>query len=189
MQTLFDIPVRTLEGKETDLSPFKGKVLLIVNVASQCGFTPQYKELQEIYKDLNARGLEILGFPCNDFGQQELERVDEIRRFCENHYAITFPLFEKIRILGSGAHPLYIRLLSENLPVMTASGFKSFVFRIIKPFIYLLKGMPSPHPNGVEWNFHKFLVNRKGKPVCHFASDVGPQNSMLKARIEQELGL
>ena len=187
MQNLFDIPIRSLIGKEMNLSHFRGKVLLIVNVASQCGFTPQYKGLQELYKDLKHRDLVVLGFPCNDFANQEPGSPDEIQKFCQSHYGTTFPLFEKVRILGNEIHPLFDFLISEQLPVVTASGLKAIIFRIIKPFIFFIKGMPVPAPGGVNWNFHKFLINRQGKPVGHFSSDVEPQNQILIARIEQEL--
>ena len=132
-------------------------------------------------------GFEVLGFPCNDFGSQEPGTLDEIDQFCKTRYAITFSLFYKVRILGDEVHPLYRQLLSQDLSVINSSGFKSFLLRILKPLICFLKGMPVPPLNGVGWNFHKFLINRKGKPVAHFSSDVEPQNPILRTLIKQEL--
>ena len=171
-----------------DISYFEGKVLLIVNVASLCGFTPQYKGLQALYDLYRDKGFEVLGFPCNDFGGQEPGDSEEILSFCQTQFKINFHLFEKVKILGSETHPLYKRLLDKGLPVEIEGGIKSFLFHIVKPVIYRIKGMPTPPPNGVDWNFHKFVISRKGKPTGHFSSDVKPENPILIKRIELELG-
>ena len=181
------------EGVLTQMGPeftyFKGKVLLIVNVASQCGFTVQYKGLQALYERYRTKGFEILGVPCNDFGSQEPSDYQEILKFCHTKYNVTFPLFKKVKILGNELHPLYRELLVKRLPVETSSGLKSFLFKTMKPIIYKIKGMPNSLPNGIEWNFHKILVNRKAEPMAHFSSDVEPADPRLIRRIELELGI
>ena len=166
---------------------FRGKVLLIVNVASHCGFTSQYKALQTLYDQYRHKGLEILGIPCNDFGRQEPGGTLEIQEFCQNQFGVTFSLFEKVKILGDNIHPLYQRLLAEGLPVQRAGGIRSLFFNLAKPFIYRLTGMSNPPKKGVEWNFHKFVIDKNAQPKAHFASDVEPDNPNLIYQIELEL--
>lgn len=147
---LYDIPVRTLEGKEQTLSAYEGKVLLIVNVASECGYTPQYRGLQALYDKYREQGLEVLGFPCNQFGQQEPGDAAEIRAFCRTTYPVSFPLFEKIEVNGPAAHPLY-RYLKHEKPGLLGT-------------------------EAIKWNFTKFLVNRDGAVLKRYASADTPES-------------
>jgi glutathione peroxidase len=150
-----DFQVKTIDGEEVSLSRYKGKVLLVVNTASECGYTPQYKGLEELYQAYRARGLEVLAFPSNDFGGQEPGTNAEIKTFCERRYRTTFPLFAKVRVKGPEAGPLYRYLASL------------------------------PENGGtVTWNFNKFLVDPAGKVVAHLESGVEPTSAELKRRIE-----
>lgn len=151
--SIYDFQVRTLSGKETDLTPFKGKVLLIVNTASKCGLTPQYEGLQRLYEAYAGQGLEILGFPCNQFGAQEPGTSEEIGEFCKANYGVTFPMFEKIDVNGPGAHPLY-KYLKEQAP---------------------FQGEPAGSDDEIKWNFTKFLVDREGRVVSRFEPGVTPE--------------
>ena len=150
MAGIYDFKVKDIHGKTVDLDVYKGKVLLVVNTASKCGFTPQYKGLEKLYKDLSGKGLEILGFPCNQFGAQEPGSEEEIESFCEVNYGVTFPLFAKVDVNGDKAHPLYEHLKSEAPGVLGSKGIK--------------------------WNFTKFLVNRKGEVVRRYAPTDKPQD-------------
>ncbi|MEC7641709.1 MAG: glutathione peroxidase [Nitrospinota bacterium] len=187
METIFAAPVSTIDGIKKDLTEYQGKVLLIVNVASQCGLTPQYKGLQDLYDQYHGKGFEILGFPCNDFAQQEPGNENEIAEFCKTRFAVTFPLFGKINILGEKAHPLYRILQNAQLPLITPGDFKSILFNVIKLIVYLLKGMGLPMKNAVQWNFQKFLIDKNGHPVANFASQTDPLDLRLTSRIEEEL--
>jgi glutathione peroxidase len=142
-KSIYDFKVKTIEGRIISLEDFRGKVLLIVNTASKCGFTPQYEELESIYKKYNAMGFEILGFPCNQFASQEQGTEEEILQFCQLNYSVTFPMFSKIEVNGNNSHPLYQFLKSE------ARGFLG--------------------TKEIKWNFTKFLVNRNGKVVARYA--------------------
>jgi glutathione peroxidase len=153
--TIHDFQVKANDGTTVSLSRYKGKALLIVNTASECGYTPQYKGLEELYQAYRARGLEVLAFPSNDFGGQEPGSDAEIRKFCELRYKATFPLFAKIAVKGAGADPLYRHLTS-----LPENGGK------------------------VTWNFNKFLVDASGKVVAHLDSSVEPISAELKRRIE-----
>lgn len=148
-KTVYDFTVKTINGEDKSLADYKGKVLLIVNTASECGFTPQYKGLQELYNKYNKKGLEILAFPCNQFGGQEPGSSEEIKQFCDLNYSVTFPLFEKIDVNGDNAHDLYRYLKSEQSGLIT---------------------------DDIKWNFTKFLVNKNGKPVDRFASTTKPES-------------
>ncbi len=150
MTSLYDIPVHTLEGKPTTLAPWRGKVLLIVNVASQCGFTPQYAGLEQLFRRHAARGLVVLGFPCDQFGHQEPGDAEEIRRFCSRTYDVTFPLFSKIEVNGPGTHPLY-QLLKAAQPGILGS-------------------------TAIKWNFTKFLVDGTGKVVARYSPTDTPES-------------
>ncbi|MEO1172204.1 MAG: glutathione peroxidase [Myxococcota bacterium] len=141
---LYDIALKTLQGQDTSLREHEGKVVLIVNVASRCGYTPQYKGLEELYQDGKGQGLVVLGFPCNQFGAQEPGSNDEIATFCEKNYGVTFPLFDKIDVNGPNAHPLYTALKAAG-----GSG-------------------------DIKWNFEKFLVSREGTVLKHFPSGTTP---------------
>lgn len=166
MQALFasagslqDIPLKDIDGKETSLAPYKGKVLLIVNVASHCGFTPQYQGLESVYEKYKDKGLVVLGFPCNQFGAQEPGTSEEIKQFCSSKYNVTFPLFEKIEVNGPNRHPLYVSLA----------------------------GKESPFPGDIKWNFSKFLVSRDGKILKRFESKAAPESPEVIAAIDAAL--
>ena len=146
--TLYDIPLATIDGQETTLAPFHGKVLLIVNVASRCGFTPQYQGLEELYRRHHSQGFSVLGFPCNQFGHQEPGDAAEIRAFCNQEYDITFPLFAKIEVNGRGAHPLYRLLKGAKRGVLGTQAIK--------------------------WNFTKFLIGRDGSVLERYAPTITP---------------
>lgn len=148
--TVYEFQAKTVDRNEVSLEEYKGKVLLIVNVASKCGFTPQYKELQEIYEAYKEKGLEILGFPCNQFMNQEPGTDQEIKSFCELNYGVTFPVFAKIDVNGSEAHPLF-EYLTENAPGLLGS-------------------------KAVKWNFTKFLVDSNGKVVNRYAPSTKPKD-------------
>lgn len=156
--SIADITVKTIDGKDKPLSDYRGKVLLIVNVASYCGYTSQYRGLEQLNQKYRSSGLEILGFPCNDFGAQEPGTNEEIAQFCSLNYGVNFDMFNKVRILGSQQHPLYARLTKETTP-----------------------------PGDVSWNFEKFLVNKKGEIVGRYKSAVSPDSSELVSAIEREL--
>jgi glutathione peroxidase len=149
MVSIYDFSVEDIHGKERKLDHYKGKVMLVVNVASKCGFTPQYKGLEAMYEKLHARGLEVLGFPCNQFGAQEPGSEDEIASFCEINYGVTFPLFAKIDVNGGDAAPLY-QHLKKARPGLLGS-------------------------EAIKWNFTKFLVDRKGDVVERYAPNVEPE--------------
>ena len=149
MTSLYDITVDDIHGKPVKLSRYKGKVLLIVNVASKCGFTPQYKGLEALHKKLHGKGLEILGFPCNQFGAQEPGGEAEIEQFCELNYGVTFPMFAKVDVNGDDASPLYRHLKSAKKGVLGSEAIK--------------------------WNFTKFLVDREGNVVERYAPQVEPK--------------
>lgn len=147
--SIFEIPVQTLTGESTTLERYRGKVLLIVNVASQCGFTPQYDGLEAVYRRFADKGLEVLAFPCNQFGAQEPGDAEEIRNFCKLKYDVTFPLFAKIDVNGESAHPLYEALKKNAKGVLGTEGIK--------------------------WNFTKFLVSRDGTKIERFAPTTTPE--------------
>lgn len=147
MTTLHDFTATSLAGTETDLSQFKGKAVLVVNTASKCGFTPQYEGLEKLYEEYEDQGLVILGFPCDQFGHQEPGTEDEIEEFCQVNYGVKFPMFAKIDVNGSDAHPLYQWLRSQKGGVL---GDK------------------------IKWNFTKFLVDRSGRVVRRYAPTVKP---------------
>jgi glutathione peroxidase len=149
-----NIPLKRLNGAQENLQDYAGKVLLIVNVASRCGFTPQYRDLQNLYEENKAHGLEILGFPCNQFGAQEPGSADEIGQFCSANYGVTFPMFEKIDVNGAAEHPLYA-FLKEQAPGILGT-------------------------TGIKWNFTKFLLSSDGKSITRLASADGA-NKMSEA--------
>ncbi len=149
MASIYDFSVDDIHGKQQKLADYKDKVLLVVNVASKCGFTPQYKGLEALYEKMHARGLEVLGFPCNQFGAQEPGSEDEIAQFCEINYGVTFPLFAKIDVNGGDAAPLY-QHLKKARPGLLGS-------------------------EAIKWNFTKFLVDRKGNVVERYAPNVEPE--------------
>ena len=155
MPSVYDFTASSLAGDEVPLKRFEGQVLLIVNTASACGFTPQYKGLEELYEALSPRGFSVLGFPCNQFGAQEPGDATQIAQFCEREYAVTFPMFAKIDVNGASAHPLYDYLKREKSGLLGSS---------------------------IKWNFTKFLVDRAGKVVARHAPTARPEG--LKKDIE-----
>ncbi len=155
--SISEVSVNTIAGSPKSLGDYAGKVLLIVNVASYCGYTPQYKGLEALYQKYRDQGLELLAFPCNDYGAQEPDSNDKIQQFCETRYGVTFPLFDKLHAKGANQHPLYAKL-SQTQP----------------------KGE-------VSWNFEKFLVNKQGEVVGRYRSAVAPDSSELISAIEREL--
>ena len=154
-----NIPLKRLNGAQENLQDYAGKVLLIVNVASRCGFTPQYRDLQNLYEENKAHGLEILGFPCNQFGAQEPGSADEIQNFCSTNYGVTFPMFEKVDVNGAAEHPLYAFLKKQAPGILGTTGIK--------------------------WNFTKFLVSKDGLSVTRLASADGA--SKMAEAIKKEL--
>ena len=156
-----DFSARSIDGKEVSLSQFKGKVLLVVNTASQCGYTPQYKGLQEVYEKYKDRGFEVLAFPANEFGAQEPGSNEEIKAFCTSRYKTTFPLFAKIVVKGEGIHPLYRFLTSPDTNPKFAGD--------------------------IPWNFTKFLVDRQGRIVARFEPKDEPTSPLVTQAIEAAL--
>ena len=177
---IYEIPVKTIDGTETNLNEYKDKVLLIVNVASKCGLTPQYEGLQKLYADYQAKGLEVLGFPANNFMGQEPGTEDEIKDFCDTNFNVKFPLFSKISVKGDDQHQLY-HYLTETKPQTDVNDGE---------FETKLKGYGSERavPGEVLWNFEKFLIGKNGEIAARFAPDVTAEDVRLVAKIEEELG-
>ena len=157
--SLYSVPLKDIDGKDTSLKPYQGKVLLIVNVASKCGFTPQYTALEALYQKYKDQGLVVLGFPCNQFGGQEPGTDTEIKQFCTSKYNVTFPMFDKIEVNGVNRHPLYVMLAGPN----------------------------SPFPGDIGWNFTKFVIGRDGKILNRFPSPVRPDSAAVTHAIEAAL--
>ena len=155
MPGIYDFSAKSLDGEEVPLRRFQGKVLLIVNTASECGFTPQYRALEALQREFSSRGFAVLGFPCNQFGGQEPGDATEIMAFCTSKYGVTFPMFEKVDVNGANAHPLYNYLKGEKSGLLGAS---------------------------IKWNFTKFLVDRAGNVVARHAPTTKPES--LKKEIE-----
>jgi len=162
MPTFHDFSAKTIDGTAQSLRDYKGKVALVVNVASQCGLTPQYAGLEELYTTFKDKGFVVLGFPCNQFGGQEPGTEGEIKTFCETKFGVTFPMFSKVDVNGAGRDPLYAFLTSENT---TPDG-----------------------PGDIRWNFAKFLVDRDGKVVARFAPTTPPASEEIVSAVERQLG-
>ena len=178
MASIYHIPVKTIQGNEVDLSQYQGKVLLVVNVASKCGLTPQYEGLEKLYEAQKENGLEILGFPANNFLAQEPGTDAEIQEFCSLTYDVKFPLFSKISVAGDDKHPLY-QTLTQAIPERVGEGpwWKDLVDYGLTP---------NPKPE-VLWNFEKFLVNKEGEIVGRFAPDITADDARLVDAINAEL--
>ena len=159
--TIYDQKINTLEGEPADLSQYEGKALLMVNVASKCGLTPQYEGLEQLHEKYGARGFEVLGFPCNQFMGQEPGTAEEIREFCDTNYHVQFPLFEKIDVNGAQQHPIFAELEQAS----DGEG----------------------QAGDVQWNFEKFLLSPEGKVVGRFRPPVTPEDPTLVAAIEEQL--
>ncbi len=159
--TVLDQSINTLSGEPADLQTYAGKALLVVNVASKCGLTPQYTGLEELHKEYSERGFSVLGFPCNQFGAQEPGSAEEIATFCSTSYGVTFPMFEKIDVNGDDRHPIY----QELTPVADAEG----------------------RTGDITWNFEKFLISPTGAVVGRYAPNISPNDPQLIADIEANL--
>ena len=177
-QSIYAIPVKTVSGENTTLADYQGKVLLVVNVASKCGLTPQYEGLQKLYTEKKAEGLEILGFPANNFKGQEPGTDEEIQQFCSLNYNVDFPLFSKISVVGEDQHPLY-HYLTQAQPQRT--GSEDFAEHL-KSF-----GNTPNEPPEVLWNFEKFLVNKQGEVVARFAPNIPADDPQIVEAINTEL--
>lgn len=177
-QSIYEIPVKTVTGENTTLSDYQDKVLLIVNVASKCGLTPQYEGLQKLYNEKKTEGLEILAFPANNFKGQEPGTDEKIQQFCSLNYNVDFPLFSKISVVGEDQHPLY-HYLTQAQPQRT--GGEDFTERL-KSF----GNTPNELPE-VLWNFEKFLVNKQGEVVARFAPNIPADDARLRDAINAEL--
>jgi glutathione peroxidase len=158
-KSVYDYKINSLEGTPSSLGEYKGKVILLVNVASKCGYTPQYKELQALQEKYGSKGFTVVGVPCNDFGAQEPGTSKEIREFCSANYNVSFPLTEKIHVKGAEQHPLYARLT----------------------------GPDAEFPGEIKWNFSKFLIGRDGKVLKRFESKVKPDSPEVTSAIESAL--
>ena len=158
-ESLYDIKLKDIDSKDTTLSAYKGKVMLIVNVASKCGYTKQYSALEAIQQKFQSKGFVVLGFPCNQFGGQEPGSNEEIKRFCSSKFNVTFPLFDKIEVNGATRSPLYTALAGKD----------------------------SPFPGDIKWNFNKFLVGKDGKILKRFDSAVKPDSEELTSAIQAAL--
>ena len=178
MASVYNIPVNTIQGQPVDLSQYEGKVLLIVNVASKCGLTPQYEGLQKLYSEKKQQGFEILGFPSNDFLEQEPGSNEEIEQFCSVNYQVDFPLFAKVPVVGEDKHPLY-ETLTNAIPERLGEGpwWKDLVDY----------GLTPNNPPEVLWNFEKFLVSKTGEVVARFAPDITADDARIVDAINTEL--
>ncbi len=177
---IYDIPVQKITGEETTLGEFKGKVLLVVNVASKCGLTPQYESLENIYESYKRQGLVVVGFPANDFKGQEPGSDAEIQTFCTSNFGVKFPMFSKITVIGAGKHPLYKALISAQ---PRAISVNTPTWRTkLKGY-----GIETTSEPEILWNFEKFLINRNGEVVARFAPDTQPDAPELVSAIEKQL--
>ena len=186
-QSLHKITVKAISGEEQALSRFEGKVLLIVNVASQCGFTPQYLALQKLYEKYRDQGFCILAFPSNDFGRQEPAEDKEIEKFCVKKFSISFNLFSKVRVLGPKQSPLYRYLQESNLVAVEKTGIKTMIMQFLTGILLKIRGDVVPKPNDVRWNFHKFLIDKEGFPVARYSSEIEPDSPLLVKKLKAEL--
>ena len=182
---LYDLPVHRITGEAASLAGFRGKVLLLVNVASKCGLTPQYENLEQLYNTYKDRGLVVLGFPANDFAGQEPGSNADIQTFCSTSYNVTFPLFQKIAVTGPDANPLY-KFLVEAQPAAQINdpGFRANLDSFLATTGTGAVTNPDP---GILWNFEKFLVNRNGDVIARFAPDMLPTDSRITQAIEAAL--
>lgn len=177
--TAYDFDANLLDGTPVSLADYRGRVTLVVNVASRCGYTPQYKGLEALYRRHKDAGFAVLGFPCNQFGAQEPGTSDEIASFCTGTYDVTFPMFAKIAVTGANTHPLYRELIKAQPSAQgDAEGFRE------KLVGYGIEPNPAP---GVLWNFEKFLVARDGRVVARFAPSVAPDDPALVTSVDAEL--
>ncbi len=176
---ILDIPLHRIDGRETTLREYKGDVLLIVNVASECGLTPQYEGLEAVYKRFRAQGFQVLGFPANNFAGQEPGSNQEIQSFCRTSFGVDFPMFEKISVAGEDTHPLYQALVqAQPKAIGTGGEFRQHLIEF---------GVTPNQDPEILWNFEKFLVNRNGDVVSRFAPDMVPNDPVIQTAIEAQL--
>jgi glutathione peroxidase len=180
MTALTDIPVKKIDGTQTTLAEFKGKVVLVVNVASKCGLTSQYEALEKVYEKYGPNNFVVLGFPANEFKGQEPGTNKEIQEFCTLNFGVKFPMFEKIVVKGPGQHPLYKELTTLQ-PKATTKALSGFAQKLKGA------GLLGGNPQDIMWNFEKFLINKKGEVVGRFAPDMTPDDDVIIQKIEQEL--
>ncbi len=177
---LQQVPVNRADGSATSLGEYEGKVVLVVNVASACGLTPQYAALEQVYEQYRDRGFVVVGFPCNDFGAQEPGSAEEIAEFCDTKFGVKFPVLEKLTVAPASRHPLYVELIAEQ-PIAKdrpGSEFKATMAGY---------GLTPAHAEDIAWNFEKFLVDRSGKAIARFAPDVTPDDALVTSAIEAAL--
>lgn len=176
--SLYDIALTRIDGTPAHLADYRGKVLLVVNVASKCGLTPQYEGLQKLYADKRAKGLEILGFPANNFGTQEPGTEAEISAFCSTNYGVAFPMFQKISVVGEDRHPLYDALVAAY---PHAEGAETMRARLSS------YGVKPASDTDVLWNFEKFVVGRDGRVIARFSPDVTADDPRLTKVLDSAL--
>ena len=181
---IYDIPVNAITGQPTSLATFRGKVMLVVNVASKCGLTKQYDALEKLYARFKESGLVVVGFPANDFAGQEPASNEEIATFCQSTFGVDFPMFSKIAVTGPDTHPLY-KALIEAEPKATGATREGMREKLAG-FLSKTGATPNPEP-GILWNFEKFLVNRDGKVVARFSPEMTPDDPAIVAAIEAAL--
>src|SRR5471030_293824 len=177
---IFDLNLKTITGENTTLGAYQGSVLLVVNVASQCGLTKQYEGLESLYAKWHDQGFEVLGFPCNEFGAQEPGTEEEIQSFCTTHFGVTFPMFSKVDVNGDNRHPLYQTLTSARPEAVEPEG-SEFYQRMVS------KGRGPAQVGNILWNFEKFLIGRDGTVLQRFAPDMTPEDTILTDAIKQAL--
>jgi glutathione peroxidase len=180
MSHLYDFEVKNIDGKTVKLADFSERALLIVNVASKCGLTPQYEGLEKLYEKYHERGLEVLGFPANEFLSQEPGSNEEIKKFCTMNFGVKFPMFEKIIVKGEDQHPLY-QFLTSTKPQATMKPGGSLMERLNS------KGLLTGGPDDIKWNFEKFLVNKRGEIVERFSPELDPLDPLITQAIEKVL--
>jgi glutathione peroxidase len=176
---LYDIPLKTISGEDASLGDYQGKVLLVVNVASKCGLTPQYDGLEKLYERYRDQGLVVLGFPANDFASQEPGSNEEIADFCRTNFSVEFPIFSKIAVTGEDRHPLY-KALTAAAPnnVVDGAGFRERLKSA---------GLTPTQDPEILWNFEKFVLSRDGEVVARFAPDTAPDDPRIVEAVEAEL--
>lgn len=179
-EQLFSIPVKKIDGSETTLDEFKGKTLLVINVASKCGLTPQYEGLEKVYEKYRDKGFEVLGFPANNFLGQEPGTDEEIATFCATEYDVKFPLFSKISVKGDDQHPLYAELTSSR-PAADIGNGDDFETRLAG------FGQKRENSSDVLWNFEKFLISKEGEIVARIAPDVTPDDPRVVEAVERAI--
>lgn len=178
--SLYQTELVTLDGEKTTLAQYQGKVLLVVNVASKCGLTPQYEQLESLQKAWQDKDFSVLGFPCNQFLEQEPGSNEEIKTFCSTTYGVTFPLFDKTEVNGEQRHPLYRQLVAAQPEAERPAG-SGFLERMES------KGRAPKAPGDILWNFEKFLINKQGEVIARFSPDMTPDDPNILKRIEQAL--